>query len=287
MCPSGSGELIRPLGYIEIDVFKRIVDEIGDYLILIQFWNQGEPFLHKNLLDMVKYAKSKGISAMTSTNGHFLNSDSQIKSIIDSGLDEMIVSLDGVDQMTYQKYRIGGNLNHVIESIRKLGKAKQKYYSKHPLVNLQFLVLKHNQHQIDQVFQLAKSLNIDVITLKSVQVYNDDQAQEFLPKSHRFRRYVYQRNAYRLKSQIKNWCYYLWYGSVLNWDGRVTPCCFDKDCDFTIVNFSQTGTSFQSIWKGEKLQNFRQNILNNRYKIKMCQNCFEGLSQPIVYYFPG
>ena len=286
MCPSGSGELTRTLGKLKLDLFSQIIDDIGDHLILIQFWNQGEPFLHEDLLDMVKLAKSKGIPTMTSTNGHFLNSLEHVENIIDSGLDEIIVSLDGVDQTTYEKYRIGGNFQRVVNGIRKLSKAKEKHKTKRPLINLQFLVLKHNQHQIDRLVKLAKELHVDILTLKSVQVYNRNQAKQFLPDNRKYRRYVYQRDFYRLKSQIKNWCYYLWYGSVLNWDGTIVPCCFDKNCDYPIANLSQFNSSFYDIWKGKELQNFRKKILKQRRDIDMCKNCFEGLSQPMVYYFP-
>ncbi len=284
MCPSGAGVMKRSRGEMDIEQFKKIIDEIGDNLILVQFWNQGEPFIHKRLSEMITYAKSRGIPAMTSTNGHFFETPKQIEAIVQSGIDEIIVSFDGIDQSTYEKYRVGGRFEKVMDGIQKLVQYKQDHNLKRPLVNLQFLVMKHNEDQMRQVESIGRRLGVDLVTLKSAQVYSDDQGREFLPEDERFRRYTSDGKRYRIKSHFPNWCQFLWTGTVVNWDGSVTPCCFDKDGEYMVGNPFQEETTFKEIWKGRKLQSFRKKILAGRSAVPICMNCFEGMRQPYVYY---
>ena len=284
MCPSGAGEMTRPRGQMKVEHFKKVLDQIGKDLILIQFWNQGEPFIHTGLSEMVAYAKSKGIPAMTSTNGHFFQTPEQIESIVQSGIDEIIVSFDGIDQKTYEKYRVGGQFQKVIDGVKRLVQYKQNQKLKRPLINLQFLVLKHNEDQMQQVESIGRRLGVDLVTMKSAQVYSDNQGREFLPDDERFRRYTSDGKTYKIKSRFPNWCQFLWSGTVVNWDGSVTPCCFDKDGEYTAGNPFQGEITFKEIWKGKKLQSFRKKILANRSNIPICMNCFEGMRQPYVYY---
>ncbi len=284
MCPSGAGEMTRPKGQMDFALFKKAVDEIGDKLILIQFWNQGEPFINKSFLDMVAYAKSRGIPAMTSTNGHFIKSEEDAAAIVHSGLDEIIISLDGLDQATYAAYRKGGNLETVLNGIRYLNQAKKTLGSKRPLINLQFLMMKHNESQKEAMIETAKTLGADIIALKSAQVYNEEQANSFLPKDNAFSRYDKSENGYHLKGTLPDWCQFLWHGAVLNWDGDITPCCFDKDAAFAWGNLDKGHHSFLKIWKNHKAKNFRASILKNRSQYEICRNCFEGMPQNYVHY---
>lgn len=284
MCPSGAGEMTRPKGMMEFQTFQLAVDEIGKGLILIQFWNQGEPFLNKEFLRMVRYAKGKGIAAMTSTNGHFIRSEEEAEAVVQSGLDEILISVDGLDQETYAQYRRGGNLQTVLEGIRLLSDAKKRMHAKHPLINMQFLVMKHNQSQRDEMFNLAKELGADIATLKSAQVYSDEQADDFLPDDEHFRRYQKDDDHYHIKGNLPNYCQFLWHGAVLNQDGRISPCCFDKDADFVWGDFAKGDRSFLQIWKGRESVHFRKSILKNRSGFEICNNCFEGMPQPYVQY---
>ena len=284
MCPSGAGEMTRPQGMMELEPYKQVIDTLGKHLILIQFWNQGEPFLNKNFTEMAAYAKSKGIPAMTSTNGHFLKDQDTAEAIVRSGLDEMLISVDGLDQESYAKYRVGGNLAAVLDGVKLLAKTKKELDSKTPLINLQFLVFKHNQHQMDEMLALGRTLNADIVTFKSAQIYSDQQADEFLPDSETFRRYQKSEKKYLLKGSLPDWCGFLWYGSVLNWNGDVAPCCFDKNGHIEYGSAFETTDYIQTIWRGETATFFRKKILERRKAIPICNNCFEGLSQSYVDY---
>lgn len=274
----------RSRGKMDVGKFKQLIDEIGGYLILVQFWNQGEPFIHTGLSEMVSYVKSKRIPAMTSTNGHFFQKAEQVESIVQSGIDEIIISFDGIDQKTYERYRVGGQFDKVIDGIKKLVQYKQDRKSGRPLINLQFLVLKHNQDQIEKIKAMGRELGVDLVTLKSAQIYSDKQGLAYLPDDDRFRRYTFNGKTHLMKSRFPNWCQLIWTIGVVNWDGSVTPCCFDKDGEYCVGNAFQEGAVFKRIWKGGRFQAFRKKVLRDRSSISICLNCFEGIRQPYVYY---
>jgi len=279
MCPSGNDDMKRPKGKLDLGNFKKLMDDVGRYIYQVQFWNQGEPFIHKQFLDFVRYAKTKGVITQTSTNGHFIPDDQFAKVVINSGLDQIIFSLDGTNQKTYEKYRVGGNFNLVMESLKRLATAKEKLSSRTPLIQLQFLVFKHNQDEIDKLIEIAKKYRLNRISFKSAQVYSQDQAQDFLPDDPQMTRYRQNEQELKLKGEIHNWCQRLWLNSTVNWDGSVSPCCFDKDADYAFGNYFGTSTDFKSIWKNEKYMQFRKQIMSDRKKIDMCANCTEGMPQ--------
>jgi MoaA/NifB/PqqE/SkfB family radical SAM enzyme len=280
MCPSGNGEMKRDMGKLDLANFKTLLDEIGDYILQIQLWNQGEPFINKNFLEFVRYAKSKGVMTQTSTNGHFIRSDAEAEDVIQSGLDILIFSMDGTNQESYEKYRVGGNYRLVMDTLERLAAAKKKLNSKTPLIELQFLIFKHNQSEIDNIISISKKLALNRLSFKTAQVYSNEQAVAFLPENDRYNRYQKMDDDFVLKGDIKNWCKRLWLNPAINWDGSFSPCCFDKDADHAYGNVFNKKDSFQMLWRGNNARTFRKQILKDRKAIGMCTNCSEGLPQP-------
>ena len=281
LCPSGNGQMTRERGNMGIDDFKRLIDDAGDYLVLLMLWNQGEPFINKDLLEMIRYARSKRIPTMTSTNGHFIRTKEQARDVVRSGLSEMIVSLDGVDQETYEKYRVGGKLEKVITGTRLVAEAKRELRSKTPLINVQFIVFRHNEDDIAEAERLAKEVGADKFLIKTAQVYTDDDAATFLPVEDLYRRYEDGEGGQRqVKGQPAKGCKVLWYSSMVNWNGDVAPCCFDKNVDFGMGEVfdeqDSRESTFRKIWKGRAYMDFRKKILHDRGSVDMCRNCSEG-----------
>jgi len=260
---------------MELDDFKRLVDQLGDEVFMMMMWNQGEPFINKCFNQMVRYAHDRGIFTFTSTNGHFIRSDEQARAIVESGLDEIIVSLDGVDQETYAKYRVGGQIERVFDGVRLLVKAKEFLGVQTPLINLQFIVMKHNERDLAEAELLAKGLKVDKFLVKTAQVYSSADAEEFLPEEEQYRRYERKEEGLVVKGQPARGCKVLWYSSMVNWNGAVAPCCFDKDVDFEMGQ-AFNGQSFDEIWRGRAYMDFRQQLLANRNGLDMCRNCSEG-----------
>ncbi len=280
MCPSGTGEMARPRGRLDLQNFKRLMEDIGPHIYQIQFWNQGEPFLNKQFLEMVSYAKTFGVITQTSTNGHFIRSLNDALAIVHSGLDHIIFSLDGTNPQTYAKYRVGGDFNVVMQALEFLAQAKQQLNAKRPLIELQFLIFKHNLNELKNIIDIARKNNVERIAFKTVQIYSDDQGFEFLPENEKLSRYQFDGKHFALKSNLPNWCKRLWLNTTINWDGSVSPCCFDKDADFAMEFLFEHPQPFKKVFKNQKYMAFRRQILTNRRAVEMCRNCTEGMKEP-------
>jgi len=276
LCPSGTGALTRPQGRMAFEEFRTLIDEVGEHLILLMLWNQGEPFLHPDLPRMIRYAKDRAIPTVTSTNGHFIRSPEDARELVESELDELVVSLDGASSETYRAYRVGGDFETVLEGIRLLRTEKRRSGSRRPFVHLQFIVMRHNEHEIPEAERLARSLGVDKFSLKTAQVYSPEEADRFLPSEERYRRYRLSDGSFEVKSSRDVGCRHLWYTTVVNWDGTVCPCCFDKDGHYVLGN-AFDGAGLKEIWLSPKYQRFRNLILWNRRTVPICSNCSEGL----------
>jgi len=135
--------------------------------------------------------------------------------------------------------------------------------------------MKHNEHEIEEIKKLAKELQVDNLELKTVQIYSKDDIYNFLPQNPKYRRYKIEGNNFELKFGMKNRCRRIWTNAVINWDGEVAICCFDKDVEYKVGNIKNTPLS--KLWKNEKIQKIRNQIIKNRKEIPICRNCGEGI----------
>ena len=276
-CPSGLRQFTRPRGMLKRDFFTKTIDEIYKDILYLIFYFQGEPYLNKNFLEMVSYASSKGLYTATSTNGHFLT-DEMAKKTVESGLDRLIISLDGTTQEVYEQYRREGNIEKVIEGARNIVKWKKELKSKTPFVFFQFLVVKPNEHQIEDVKKLAKEVGVDEVRFKTAQVYDyENDPNQLIPENEKFSRYKKDKKGKHIaKNKLQNHCSKLWEANVITWDGMVVPCCFDKDASHRLGDLKKE--SFKEIWHNKNYKKFRQDITSSRKNIDICANCSEGLS---------
>ncbi|WP_276479412.1 radical SAM/SPASM domain-containing protein [Paraflavitalea pollutisoli] len=274
-CPSGLRAFTRPTGMLQKDFFRDTIDQLSRDLMYLIFYFQGEPYLNPSFLDMVKYASDKGIYTATSTNAHYLN-DANAKRTVESGLDRLIISIDGTTQDVYQQYRVGGKLEKVLEGARNIMKWKKELNSTTPFVFFQFLVVKPNEHQIEDVKKLAAEIGVDDVRFKTAQVYDYEQdPNNLIPTIDKFSRY--RRNSQgeiKVKNNLENHCWRLWHATVISWDGLVVPCCFDKDAQHKLGDLK--GKPFKEVWHSDEYVSFRRQILQSRKNIDICANCSEG-----------
>jgi len=275
-CPTGLNKLTRYKGHINFNLYKKIIDELSPYLINLILYFQGEPFLNKDIFKLIEYSsKEKNIFTISSTNGHYLDVETA-KQTIKSGLDKLIISIDGTNQEIYEKYRKGGDLETVIQGVKNIVSAKKELKSKTPYIVIQFLVFKFNEHQIPKIKKLSKELKIDKLDLKSAQIYDFENDSEFIPTNEKYSRYKKSTTGnYVLKSKLKNKCKRLWESSVITNTGEILPCCFDKDAKYSFGNITES--SFKNINNNKKTIKFREIFLENRKQIDICKNCTEGL----------
>jgi len=262
---------------MRFEEYKRIIDQVKNKVIGIALWNYGEPFLNKELLQMIKYTVKAGIHVTVSTNGEFFNSFDFCKQVVQSGLHSLIICLDGANQETLSKYRVGSDFNTIIEGIRLLLKAREILGSKTPEVELQFIVMKHNEHQRNRMKHLARELGVDIYTEKTVGLDPNDpdfqsMAKELLPRDLSFSRFcILEDGSFGIKGQVPNHCSWVYHTTVINSDGTVVPCCYDLYSKYVMGNVFEE--SLEIIWKSDKYQNFRKIVNTDRKSIPMCNVC--------------
>ena len=273
-CPSGLRSFTRPTGHLSPELYHSVIDQLADTLLYLTFYFQGEPYLHPQFLELVNYAHQKNIYTATSTNAHYLT-DEKAEATVRSGLDRLIISIDGTTQDVYQQYRVGGSLHKVLEGTKRLIAWKKRLKSRTPYVVFQFLVVKPNEHQIQEVRQLAKDIGVDTVALKTAQLYDFEQGNPLMPSQEKYSRYSLGSDGrYQIKNALDSHCWKMWHSCVITWDGQVVPCCFDKDAQHAMGSLQQQ--PFQELWQGDAYQAFRSTLLRSRSEIEMCKNCSEG-----------
>jgi radical SAM protein with 4Fe4S-binding SPASM domain len=273
-CPSGLKKFTRETGSLKEDFFKETINQLSDYVAYLTFYFQGEPYINPSFLEMVKYASAKNIYTATSTNAHFLNEENARKTV-ESGLSKLIISIDGTTQETYEKYRINGSLEKVIEGTKNVIYWKKKLKSRRPYIVFQFLVVSHNEHETDEVKKIAKNTGVDEVVFKTAQVYDYKNGNRLIPENEKYSRYRKQNDGtYKIKNTLENQCWRMWKSCVITWNGLVVPCCFDKDASHQLGDMKEK--PFREIWFNGKYTAFRTAVLKGRSEIDICKNCTEG-----------
>jgi radical SAM protein with 4Fe4S-binding SPASM domain len=291
-CPAGKNELTRPQGTLSPDLFRSILGQLAPELAYLTLYFQGEPYLHPGFTEMVRHAKSLNVYVASSTNGHFIDNETA-RATVRSGLDKLIVSVDGADQETYAAYRTGGSLERVVDGLRHLSEAKTMLASRKPETVVQCLLLRTNQHQKGAIRKLAKDVKADRVEFKTAQFHDFENGNPLMPEEERDSRYkkvnestsqqvtlshchsVTLSPKYKIKNPLRNHCFRMWSSCVITWDGLVVPCCFDKDAGHVMGDLKVQ--RFDEIWNGEKYREFRKNILQDRKSIDICRNCTQKI----------
>ena len=282
-CPVTTG-LKRPTGHMGPATFERIINEVGDYLLLILLWDWGEPFLNPSIYEMIAYAKTRKIKIVSSTNGHVFSRGNHAERLVQSGLDSIIFAVDGISQDTYKKYRRNGDLGKVTAGIKKVVAAKEAFGSETPLINLRFIPMRHNEHEIPKLKEFARSLGVNALSLKTLNPYEQGEChstqasgKEFVPQDSRYQRFRCDPvTGSRIRLE-KNPCKRLWNNPAIHWNGSVSSCTFDPHARFSLGNLNTR--SFREIWWGSELGKLRSRFRKNYRDIPLCADCtdaFEG-----------
>jgi radical SAM protein with 4Fe4S-binding SPASM domain len=269
LCPTSIAQRVK--GFLSFENFQKIVDDIPN-LKSINFGWSGEPLLNKDIFEMVKYAHDKGIETGISTNTVFLNQYTD--EALNSGLDDLIVCLDGASKETHEKYRVGSDFESIKKNIRDFCEEKRKRGLSKPRVTLQSLLTKFNEHETQAIIDLARNLGVNRLDFKTLSLGSSvaleqkiERAKEFLP-SDRNSRYLIKNGKTVLKSRPKI-CSWL-RQSVILWNGDITTCCYDFEGKLVVANIFRDG-GFRKIWKSEKYKKYRKKII--REEFDLCKNC--------------
>lgn len=271
-CPTGNGTSITPKGFIDVLLAEKIADSLN-VLMSVNIYFQGEPLLHKNIDKIIKVFSDRNIYTILSTNAHFLD-DSTVAKLFSSGLNRIIVSVDGFDEESFIKYRQSGNFEKVVAGISTLTKAKRVQKRTFPIIEMQTLLFKSTEGHKEKIRKLAKELQVDKVVFKSAQFYTKEGISELMPSAQNSR---YLRNAegeYVIKSTFPNKCWRAWSGRVISWNGNILPCCFDKNWEHTFANITEQNSINYTTLEAVR---FIRKVFQDRASIEMCKNCSEGI----------
>jgi MoaA/NifB/PqqE/SkfB family radical SAM enzyme len=247
--------------------------------MMLSLYLQGEPLMQNNFAELVEMAAKRKIYTQTSTNGQLLT-EPACRSIVNAGLDRIIVSLDGTDQETYARYRKGGRYAAVEDGIRTLSRVRRESRKSRPLIIVQFLVFNHNRHQAELVKQVAREMGADRVWIKSAQLEYPDTAEDFIPDGGEYGRYEKDSNGeWKRRGRPGNRCRRLWDSMVITSDWIIVPCCFDKHAAYPMGFAGEQDLA--AVWKGSSYRDFRKRVYRERGKISICTNCTEGFGRNI------
>ena len=271
-CVTGVGKVERKYSTLNLNSFKNVIDQIGDRIWYLLLFNQGEPFLNPDLVEFIQIAKQQRIYVTTSTNSHFLTDEATVQKIVNSGLDSIIISLDGFDAESYSQYRQGGDFYRVIKGIENLVKIRNGLHSKTPKIFIQSLMMKHNENHLTEIRKLAANLKADRLLFKTFQIESGESVKGFLPDNLKWRRYQLNDETIQLKKTLKGGCSRLWYSTVVLSDGRIVSCCFDKNGAYSFERITLK-SKIEKIWKSDAYNKFRESVLQRQESIPICYNC--------------
>lgn len=265
----------RPKGTMAIEVFNKILALLPNSIKEAQLHFAGESVLNRDLALMVEGLKSRGFRTVLSSNGNLAFEN--YEKIIRAGLDELIISFDGASKETYDQYRERGDFEAVSANIRKISQIPER---KIKLI-IQFLVMRHNEDEIEKIKELAKKLGADELWLKSTslnigssQIMEKniiENAKKFLPQSQKYSRYILSDGKLIHKDKPLS-CPWIW-RTVILWNGDVAVCCVDLEGEIIVGNILKEG-SFDKIWRSKRYHQLRKKILKR--ELKICRNCNVG-----------
>ena len=276
-CITGVGELKRQTRRLDPQRFRGLMDQIGPYLRWLDISGYGEPLLHPQILDMIRYAKDKGIPVVQiDTNANVPWRVDQLRAFVRSGVDNVIISLDGLTQEVYVQNRVGGDIELVKRFIRELLEAKRLEGSLKPVIVVQMILMRQNEHQVEAFKQAAKDMGADNYRLKHFWLNRPIGAQELntlLPVAEEHRDFAVQDDRIINKRPPNiNYCRLLWDEMFVASDGTVMPCCFDPNATLNMGNVLQEPSPGR-VWNGQKYRRLRRQMVTDKGQIETCSTC--------------
>lgn len=270
LCPSGQRRFTNR-GYMGLELYEKILTQLAPYIFEVWLYNWGEPFLNKDIFKIIQFTQKSNAATTISSNLNYLPDNYEFE-MVKSGLERLVVSFDGMTQDTYSAYRRGGRMDAVIDNIKRIQNAKKILQIKYPLVKIQFLVNKFNEHQIEEAKTFAAENDLE-IEFKPLQFNSQDpdQRTKWEPTTKKYPRQSYLSGAERELGVY--WCDWLWKYAVINWDGTISPCC--NWIEKGVFEFGDLKKqSFKEIWNNEYFVSARMAI-NNKHSdvITACTGC--------------
>ena len=278
-CPVGLRNNEKPIAnsqkLMSMPIWERTLSEVAKSAWVIQFYFQGEPLLNKDLPLMIREAHEAGLYTIVSTNAQALTPE-LAQALVASGLDRIIISMDGLTQESYSAYRIGGDLEKTKAAIRYLREAREKSQqltanSQKLIIELQCLRLRSNEHEWSDFKRLYKSLGADRLTFKTAQLYDYSDGHPLMPSNPRYNRYIKGSDGRYHRRPLPKGCFRVWSGAVITTTGDLLPCCYDKAHAYAYGNIMNAHIS--ELFNNDRATAFRR--LAFRQTPEICQECWK------------
>jgi len=280
---------------MKMNLFNRIVEEMGRYLFFVQLFNWGEPFMNSHLADMVGLLKGYGVQKVeVSSNLCIEISDSTIHALINEGLDILTVSIDGFTQQSYSKYRVRGELALALSNMERFANAKRELGMTKPLIQWKYLVFSHNEQELKDARKHARRLGVD---FRAVAPYVDVvHHPDWLSSIDKYVMDIYKKKAdapevetvqaaegipipSEKRSTRCDWHYLF---TAINSNGSVTPCCgiWQEKDDFGFLD----DKAFSEVWNNDMFKTARRYLKNGRHSGENGNVCLKCPAPEIMGY---
>ena len=272
VCPTGSGKVPRHRTAMDVDLFDRLMDEVGPYLLTASLWAWGEPLLHPQLGELLCIIERHPVVPLLSTNGQNLCDEAVINALVSHPPGYLIVAIDGLTDETNSKYRVGATLEPALAGVKRLSEIKREKGLNLPVLHMRYLAMKHNEHEIPRVRDFARRAGFDLLTIRTLVVVDspEEEHREFVPDARHLKAYDYVNGERVLRDDFI--CYWpFWFPTALV-DGTIVGCDQDSNAQQPMGVLSE-GVSFADIWSGEQAARTRQAIRDNPDSLSFCRNC--------------
>ncbi len=270
VCETGKNEMQRAKGFLDFDLYKSFIDDVAATTNTLMYYFMGEPFLRAEAYEQIRYARSKGIYVDSCTNGDFVDP----VGIIYSDINRLSFQIGGLDDKTHRRYRVRSSLPRVMKNIEALVEERKKHPTSNVKIDLGFIVMRHNEHQVQEFIRWAREVGVDTANVVDPCVRNMLEAHAYLPENKNYWYYdeeAFEQGILRPKILPNNECSWIWNSIQLNWNGDAVPCCRDPNGKHILGNVFEEGLN--AVFNGEKARAFRTKILTQQGNVDICRLC--------------
>jgi radical SAM protein with 4Fe4S-binding SPASM domain len=272
VCPTGIRSVRRPAAAMDPELFKRMMTEVGPYLLTASLWAWGEPLLHPELREILRTARGYPVATLLSTNGQNLDDDCVIDALISYPPTYLIVAIDGLTDETNSEFRRGAKLAPILSGVRRMAERREEEGLSLPLLHMRYIVMKHNQHEVPYLEDFAREKGFDLLTVRTLSIIDASEQthRELVPDLDRWAPYEYDKGK-RVRRQDFFCLEPYWFPTVFA-DGTVVACEQDYNAQYAFGAVSED-TSFADLWFSRRSARIRKDIRDNPDGFSFCRNC--------------
>lgn len=265
---------LRQKRVMQLEQVVKIAEKNRDLLVGQRIWlhHFGEPLLHPQLTEIIRYLSNLGVLPRLSTNATLLHSEIS-RNLMEAGLDEIVFSIDGANRQTYEGIRIGAKFETVRNNVLEFLNIKSKLKKNKPTTQVQLVNVSNSDSEINDFIQYWAKTSVDWINIKTL------SSRALRIKDDSLRDEIAYRNSRANAVTRRNPCYFLWSTLIILSDGKVVPCCADLMGEIVLGNAFDD--SLLDIWNGLTISSIRNEHLLGDYRMaSVCRDCPDAESGP-------